>query len=175
MSALENSGGLSKSAVLVGFMAVGKSRIGRNLAERLRVSFVDADKLIEAEYGRSVADIFRELGEPAFRQAEKLMIARLLAEPPQVIAIGGGAFVDEGNRTLLNKRTQTVWLDTPFELILPRLKRSSTRPLAAQKSEAELRSLWEERRSAYAEAHIRIDTSDADVDRIVERVIEALS
>lgn len=163
-----------QSVVLVGFMAAGKSRIGRGLAERLELPFVDCDAAIEAQYGSSVAEIFHERGEAEFRAAERALIARLLDGEAQVIALGGGAFADPATREALNRRARTVWLDTPFGLILARLKGSPDRPLAADKSEAELRALWHERAPHYAEAQIRIDTTDADPRRIADRIVKAL-
>jgi shikimate kinase len=160
--------------VLVGFMGAGKSRIGRLLAQRLRLPFVDTDQAIEESYRLSVADIFRERGEAEFRGAERSLIGRLLNEDPKVIALGGGAFVDASNRETLNGGAWTVWLDPPFEIILPRLRRSAARPLASSRSEDELRALWNERRQYYAHAQLRIETSDADPARIVEQIIQEL-
>ena len=165
---------IEQSIVLVGFMAAGKSKIGSRLAERLELSFTDLDQTIEEQYGCSIADLFRQHGEDEFRRAEASQIKLLLNDAPQVIAVGGGAFINPDNRQALNRGALTVWLDTPFELILLRLRRSTGRPLAAGKPESELRALWDERRHAYQEAQIRIDTSDADIERIVERIIAAL-
>ena len=156
-------------------MGAGKSKIGRLLAARLNLPFLDTDKAIEEAAGISVADIFRERGEAAFRDAERALIARLLDEEPRVIALGGGAFVDQRNREALNRRARTVWLDAPFEEILPRLRRSATRPLASERSEAELRALWAARRPCYAEAQIHIGTWIADPQRIVERIVAELN
>lgn len=166
---------IEQSVVLVGFMAAGKSKIGSRLAERLEVPFTDLDRTIEEQFGCSIADLFRERGEAQFRRAERVQIKRLLSAAPHVIAIGGGAFINADNRDALNRAARTVWLDTPFELILPRLLRSTTRPVAAGKSESELRALWDERRKAYEAAHLRIDTSDADIELIVGRIIAALN
>lgn len=166
---------IEQSVVLVGFMAAGKSKIGSCLAERLEVPFTDLDRAIEEQYGCSIADLFRERGEVEFRKAEAVQIKRLLSAAPHVIAIGGGAFINADNRKALNCAARTVWLDTPFELILPRLLRSTARPLAAGKSESELRALWEERRKSYEAAQLRIDTSDADIELIVERIVAALN
>lgn len=155
-------------------MAVGKSRIGSLLAARLRLPFIDADREIERAYGLSVAEIFTNHGEAEFRGAERQVIARLMAEKPRVIAVGGGAFVDASNREAINRAARSVWLDTPFELILPRARRSTSRPLATERSESELHALWQQRRPAYAQAHVRIDTSDEDAERIIDRIIEVL-
>jgi shikimate kinase len=166
--------GVQRSIVLVGFMAAGKSRIGRLLAQRLRLPFVDTDHAIEESYRLTVADIFRERGEAEFREAERALIARLVSEEPKVIALGGGAFVNPRNRDALNSGAWTVWLDPPFDVILPRLRRSAERPLASSRSEDELRALWNERRQYYAQAQLRIETSDADPARIVDRIIQEL-
>lgn len=165
---------VQRSLVLVGFMAAGKSKIGRSLAEKLGLEFVDADRLIEADHGCSIAEIFRQHGEKRFREAEKSHILRLASEQARVIAVGGGAFVSEAIRETLIASTITIWLDTPFELVLQRLANSTTRPLASNRSEDELRALFDERRLAYRLAHIRVDTSDADIDRIVGRIVTAL-
>lgn len=156
-------------------MAAGKSRIGRLVAQRLNLPFVDTDSKIEEICGVPVAQFFRERGEPEFRKAERKLILRLLQSgEAQVIAIGGGAFVDPHIRDALNRQARTIWLDAPFELVLKRLSRSTMRPLAADKSALELRALWNERRSHYAQAQVRIETSDADPQRIVERIIKEL-
>jgi shikimate kinase len=159
---------------LVGFMGAGKSKIGRMLAKRLELPFIDTDKAIEEAAGCSVADIFREYGEARFREAERSIIVRLLNEEPRVIGLGGGAFVNESNRAALNKGARTVWLDPPFEFILPRIRRSTDRPLASSRSDDELRALWVDRRSHYAHAHARIRTWDANPVRIVDRIVAAL-
>jgi shikimate kinase len=156
-------------------MAAGKSRIGRLLAQRLNLPFVDTDTRIEEICGVPLAQFFREQGEAEFRNAERELISRLLQSgEAQVIAIGGGAFVDPHIRDELNRQARTVWLDAPFELVLRRLSRSTIRPLAAGKSALELRALWNERRSHYAQAQVRIETSDADPRRIVEQIMREL-
>jgi shikimate kinase len=163
-----------RSIALVGFMAAGKSKIGRLLASRLELPFVDTDKLIEDSLGLSVAEIFRDRGEAAFREAERDTIGSLLKGDAYVIATGGGAFVDEQTRDALNRNSQTVWLDAPFELVLQRLARSSMRPLAMRKSASELRRLWDERRKSYAQAHLHVLVMDGDPERLVDRIVKAL-
>lgn len=155
-------------------MAAGKSRIGRILAERLKLRFVDTDRLIEQSYGMPIPRIFEERGETEFRRAEREMISRLLSQEPQVIAVGGGAFIDEVTRDALNRGACTVWLDAPFELVMERLGRSNARPLATGKSETELRALWNERRQYYAEAQVRIDVAEPDQARIIGQIIGKL-
>jgi shikimate kinase len=172
--ASDKAGRPSRSITLVGFMAAGKSKIGRMLAEQLGVRFVDTDRAIEAAKGMAVADIFARQGEGAFREAERQVVAKLAHGEPKVIALGGGAFVDPENRDRLNATTLTVWLDPPFDLLLSRLARSNARPLAAGRSASELRALWEERRSSYGEAHMRIATTDDDPRRFVEEIVARL-
>ena len=163
-----------RSIVLVGFMAAGKSKIGRILAERLKLRFVDTDRLIEQSFGMPIAQLFQERGETEFRKAERETISRLLAQEPQVIAVGGGAFIDAATRHALNRDACTVWLDAPFELVMERLARSNARPLASGKSEAELRALWNERRRYYAEAQVRIDVAEPNQARIIGQIIGKL-
>jgi len=155
-------------------MAVGKSRIGRLLAKRLSMPFVDTDSRIEEQFRRSVSEIFGQLGEAEFRRAEREMISRLLSEEPQIISVGGGAFTDERTREELNRQALTVWLDAPFELVVARLARSESRPLAASKSEEEIRALWDQRRNYYAQARLRIATGKRDPERVVDQIIAEL-
>jgi shikimate kinase len=155
-------------------MAAGKSRIGRLLAKRLNLPFVDTDSRIEEHYRRSVTEIFSQLGEAEFRRAEGEIISRLLSEETQVISVGGGAFIDDETRRTLNCQAVTVWLDVPFNLMLARLSRSESRPLAVNKSEQEIRALWDQRRIYYAQAHLRIATGKRDPERVVDAIIAQL-
>lgn len=156
-------------------MAAGKSRVGRMLADRLSLPFVDSDMEIEAATRMSVADIFRHLGEPEFRRIERRTIANLIGGEPQVISIGGGAFVDPETRNILNRDATTIWLDPPFELVWERVSRSNKRPLAAGKSPDELRALWQSRREHYKQAHIRVRTAEGPAGQVVEAILEAIS
>jgi len=161
--------------VLVGFMAAGKSRIGRLLARRLNLPFVDTDSRIEEHFRRSVTEIFSQLGEAEFRRAEREVISRLLSQEAKVISVGGGAFIDNETRSTVNGQAVTVWLDVPFDIVLARLSRSESRPLAAHKSEQEIRALWDQRRTYYAQAHLRIATGKRDPERVVDAIIAQLS
>jgi shikimate kinase len=163
-----------KRLVLVGFMAGGKSTIGRLLAERLEMPFVDTDAELEKAYRLPVQDIFSQRGEPEFRKAERELILRLLVGEPGVLSVGGGAFADAEVRAALDRQATVIWLDPPFELILERLGRSGTRPLATGRSPEELRRLWDERRLFYALAHIHVPTSDADPRSFVETIVRQL-
>jgi shikimate kinase len=160
--------------VLVGFMAVGKTTVGRLLARRLHLPFIDSDREIEQDFGCSVAEIFERHGEDLFRAAERDLVLRLAAGAAAVIALGGGAFCDPRVRTLVNDHAISVWLDPPVELILERLAGATDRPLASGKSGDALRKLWRERRRSYAAAHVHLETSDSDPSQAVERILESL-
>ena len=139
----------------------------------MRFEFLDVDRAIEEVFRLPVAEIFERHGEYAFRACEREMIAQHLAGQARILSLGGGAFVDPETRALSNANAITIWLDPPFELILERLARSSRRPLAAGKTPGELRQLWDDRRPHYAEAQIRIVTSD-DAGRSVRQIVDAL-
>lgn len=165
-----------RSIVLVGLMGAGKTCIGRRLAERLGLPFVDADTEIEAAAGCSVEEIFGRFGEKAFRDGERRVIARLLEEgPPRVIATGGGAFINKQTRTNVRRSGIAVWLKADLDVLLHRVSRRNNRPLlkGANKRET-LERLMDERHPFYAEADITIETGDESPDATVERVIEAL-
>ena len=109
---------LKKTVALVGMMGAGKTSLGRRLAARLEVPFRDADHEIEAAAGLTVSEIFAKFGEPYFRDGERRVIARLLADPPHVLATGGGAFMDAATRAAM-KAALTVWLKAPIAILLP--------------------------------------------------------
>src|SRR5258706_15858362 len=120
---------LTRTVALVGMMGAGKSALGRRLAQRLNVAFRDADAEIEIAAGCSISEIFDRYGEPAFRDGERRVIARLLGETPHVLATGGGAFIDPATHEKLKQHAVTIWLKAPVELLLARTQRRDTRPL----------------------------------------------
>jgi len=156
-------------------MGVGKTTIGRSLARHLGMPFFDTDREIESALGFNVAEIFAERGESEFRAAERELVSRLLEGPAKILSLGGGAYADIQTREAVNQVAKAVWIDPPFELILERLARSSKRPLASGKSADELRHLWNERRASYANAHIRVVTSEGKPGEAVEQILKALS
>ncbi len=165
----------AKTVALVGLMGAGKTSIGRRLAQRLGLPFIDADAEIEAAAGQSVEEIFLRHGEAAFRDGERRVIARLLDTPAHVLATGGGAFMDPSTRALLRDRAVTVWLRADLELMLARVARRGNRPLLkGGDPRAVLETLIAERYPVYAEADITVDSVDGPPETTVERVLAAL-
>lgn len=164
-----------KTIVLVGLMGVGKSSVGRRLANVLGLPFRDADNEVEAAAGRSISAIFAELGEAAFRDGERRVIARLLDEPPHVLATGGGAFVNAETRALINEKAVSVWLKADIELLARRVSRKDNRPLVRGKDPVKvLTELAEARYPAYAEAQVHVETGDTPHMVAVEAILAAL-
>jgi shikimate kinase len=164
-----------KTIALVGLMGVGKSSIGRRLAATLGMPFRDADAEVEEAAGRSIPDIFAELGEAAFRDGERRVIARLLDGEPHVLATGGGAFMNEQTRALLKDRAVTVWLKGDLEVLARRVARKSDRPLVAGKDPLEvLRAQAEVRYPLYAQADITVETGETPHQVAVEAIVAAL-
>ena len=162
--------------VLVGMMGVGKSSIGRKLAHRLKLEFVDADDEIEAAAGMSIAEIFERFGEPYFRDGERRVIARLIEGPPKVIATGGGAFINPATRKLILQKARSIWLDADISGLVDRVGRRNHRPLLQGRDATEvLTELGAVRNPVYAEAdlHIRSDTSPHA--RTVDNILKALT
>src|SRR6476469_1690885 len=145
---------LDRPVVLVGLMGVGKSTVGRRLAKRLGVPFIDSDSAIEDAAGYSPAEIFERYGEADFRDGERRLVARLVDGEVRVIATGGGVFVDPRTRKLLNERSITIWLDAPVEILTERTARRDTRPLLRNGDpKGTLERLSVERGPSYSEAH----------------------
>lgn len=156
-------------------MGAGKSTIGRRLAARLGVPFVDADAEIEKAAGSTIADIFERHGETAFRDGERRVIARLLDGPAQVLATGGGAFMDKDTRALIARKGVTVWLRADLELLHKRTSRRSHRPLLRQGEPRKILSeLMAERYPIYAEADIIVDSGDGPHEIVVEEIMKGL-
>ncbi len=161
--------------VLVGLMGAGKSSIGRRLATRLNMKFTDADAEIEAAAGCTIADFFERHGEPAFREGERRVIARLLGHGPRVLATGGGAFIDPETRRLLRDKAITVWLHAELDLLVERCARRNTRPLLRTGDPREiLASLIEERYPIYRQADITVEADDGPHAATVDKIITAL-
>ncbi|WP_308516008.1 shikimate kinase [Sphingomonas flavescens] len=166
---------LDRPVVLVGLMGVGKSTVGRRLAKRLGVSFVDSDSAIEDASGLPAAEVFERYGERDFRDGERRLVARLIEGEVRVIATGGGAYVDPRTRELLNQRAITVWLDAPVDVLTERTSRRDTRvQLRTGDPKAVLERLSQERRPSYEEAHIHVKSGDGAHKDVVDAIIVEL-
>jgi shikimate kinase len=165
-----------RSVVLVGMMGAGKSTIGRRLAARLRLPFLDADIEIEAAHaGMTIPEIFAVHGEPYFRDGEARVIARLLDNGPAVIATGGGAVMREETRNLIRAKAVSIWLKADVDVIMKRVKRRADRPLLQTEDPAATVSrLLEVREPVYQTADLTIWSRDVPHDRIVDECIDAL-
>jgi len=165
-----------RSIALIGLMGAGKSTLGRRLARRIGLPFVDADEEIEAAAGLSIAEIFERHGEPHFRDGERRVLARLIAGPPRVIATGGGAFIDAETRALILERCIAIWLDAEVETLAERVGRRGHRPLLRGKDpRLLLQSLAETRGPIYAEAHLTIRGGALPHEKMVDRIVAALA
>ena len=167
---------MTKPIVLIGMMGAGKSSLGTRLAERLKLAFVDADAEVEAAAGMSIAEIFEAHGEAAFRDGERRVIARLLKTGPQVLALGGGAFVDAATRAEVLDKAISIWLDVPVDELVERVKRKpGKRPLLANTDVREkITTLMREREPLYTKADIRADISGKSHDAAIDRLVDLL-
>lgn len=164
-----------RTIVLVGMMGAGKSAIGRLLADRLHLPFIDADTAIEEAAGMTIPEIFEKHGEESFRDGERRVIARLLEGPPCILATGGGAFMNEETRETISELAVSVWLKADFDVLWDRVSRKNTRPLLrTQDPQGTLRDLIEKRYPVYALADITVESGDATKDQMVDRVLSAL-
>jgi shikimate kinase len=167
---------VTRTIALVGLIGAGKSSIGRRLAQRLGLPFIDADSEIEAAAGTTIEEIFQRHGEAAFRDGERRVIARLLESPPHVLATGGGAFMDASTRALLRARTVSIWLRADIELMLARVGRRGNRPLLKRgEPRAVLEQLMAQRYPIYAAADLAVDSIDGPPEATLERVLAALA
>ncbi len=166
-----------RTIVLVGLMGAGKTTIGRGLAQVLRLPFRDADEEIERAAGCTIAQIFDERGEAAFRDGERRVIARLLTqEPPHVLAFGGGAFVNPETRRLVAARAVSVWIKADLEVLANRVSRRNTRPLLVGKDPLQvLRDQAQARYPAYAQATVTVETGEIPTSAAVAAVLAALA
>ncbi|WP_439635566.1 shikimate kinase [Oceanicaulis sp.] len=177
MTNSENPPVLSRHLTLVGLMGVGKTTIGRRLARRFGAEFRDADEEVERAAGRTVSEIFADFGEPAFREGERKVIDRLLAQPdPLIIGLGGGAFIQDETRALVKDKAISVWLKADLDVLIERVGRKpGARPLLSQGDPAEIMARLErERAPLYAEADIVVDTSVGSHEQSADQVIDAL-
>jgi shikimate kinase len=182
---------LHKTVALVGMMGAGKTSIGRRLGARLEVPFADADHEIETAAGMAVSEIFAKYGEPEFRRLERSVIARLLHDPPQVLATGGGAYMDETTRNAMRQHAFTIWLKAPVEILLGRVRKrqgldkgpdkgpdnvnGQTRPLLANDDpRGTLEKLLEAREPVYAMADMVLESADEPHAVLLDKIVAAL-
>ena len=166
----------ARPIVLVGLMGSGKSTIGRRLAQRLDMPFADADDEIERAAGMTISDIFARFGEAHFRDGERRVIERLMTAGPLVLATGGGAFMNDETRALIQKNGVSIWLDADIPTLVDRVARRSHRPLLKDRDPAEvLRELAAVRNPVYAQAHIRVSSAANPHDHTVRAILEALA
>ncbi|MEJ6401784.1 shikimate kinase [Yoonia sp. 2307UL14-13] len=168
---------LIRTVVLVGMMGAGKTAIGRSLAARLGVDFVDSDTAIEEAAALSIAEIFERDGERFFRRREAEVLRRLLSGPPGVVSTGGGAFLFDRNRTAIAEMGVAVWLDADLDTLWERVRHKDTRPLLrTDDPKATLTALFAERRPVYAQAGVRVSIDRAaSIEETTDRVLDALS
>ena len=158
-----------RSIVLVGMMGAGKSSIGRRLASRLGIPFIDADAEIESAAGMTIPEIFEKHGEPYFRAGEARVIARLLDNGPQVLATGGGSLMDPQTRALIGQKGISIWLKADVDVLLKRTKRRNDRPLVEK-----IKDLLPVREPIYAQADIIIQSRDEPHDTIIDEIMGEL-
>ncbi|MBC6408257.1 MAG: shikimate kinase [Rhodobacteraceae bacterium] len=169
-------GRLKKTVVMVGMMGAGKTAVGRALAQRLEVAFLDSDAEIEIAANMTIPEIFACDGEAFFRAKESQVIDRLLDRDPGVLSTGGGAFLNAGNRATISEKGVSLWLDAGLDVLWARVKHKDTRPLLRTADpRATLTVLYEARVPIYAQADLRVtSTADAAIATMVDRVLEAL-
>ncbi len=166
---------LPRTVALVGLMGAGKSAIGKRLALRLGLPFVDADDEIERAAGCSIAEFFEKYGEQEFRAGERRVIARLLDQTPHVLSTGGGAYMDPETRALMRTKALTIWLRAELDVLFERVRKRAHRPLLRQGDPREiLDRLMQQRYPIYAEADIVVDSTAQPADRTTEQVIDAI-
>lgn len=170
---------LNKTVALVGMMGAGKTSIGKRLSARLDVGFRDADHAIEEAAGMTVAEIFAKYGEPEFRRLERSVIARLLGDPPHILATGGGAYMDDCTRAAMRASAFTIWLKAPIDILLGRVKKRQeqdrSRPLLNNDDmRGTLERLLTVREPVYGQADMTLESVDEPHAVLLEKVVAAL-
>jgi len=175
MTSVARQYGVDRTIVLVGLMGAGKTTVGRRLARKLNLPFVDSDHEIEKAAGMSVAEIFECFGEADFRSGERRVIERLLDGKPQIVATGGGAFINEATRALIKEKGLSIWLDADIDVLVERTGRRDTRPLLKTGDPKEiLTRLAKERAPFYAEADLKVASSNGPHEDVVGEILSAL-
>jgi shikimate kinase len=166
----------SRPIVLIGMMGAGKSSLGLRLAKALKLPFLDADAEIEKAAAMSIAEIFDQHGEAAFRDGERRVIKRLLDSEPMVLALGGGAFINDATRALVQEKALSVWLDVPVDELVRRVKKKpDKRPLLkGQNVEAKLTELMQIRAPIYGHATLKVDVGGGTHEAAIARLVSAI-
>ena len=165
-----------RPVVLVGMMGAGKTMVGKRLASRLGLPFIDSDHEIEDAAQMTIAEIFARHGEAYFRDREEKVIARLVGEGPRVVATGGGSFIHPATRALLKRQCVTVWLRAEFDVLMRRVRKRQNRPLLKTPDpEGTMRRLIDARYPVYAEADLIVDSRDVPHDHVVDAVLGAIA
>jgi shikimate kinase len=165
-----------KNIALTGFMAVGKSAVGRQLARALKRRFVDLDRVVEKSAGSKVEQIFKQHGESAFRALEQAALVKVLSQERQVIATGGGAVLNDENLKLLRENALVICLTASADTVMKRAGNGSKRPLLAGPDRRQrIEALLKDREERYKAAHWSVDTSNLTVDQVVEKILELLN
>ena len=165
-----------RPVVLVGLMGAGKTSVGRRLADKLGIPFVDADHEIEAAAGKPIKEIFADHGEPYFREGERRVIQRLIGNGAQVLATGGGAYMTDETRARIQEHGISVWLRAALPLLMKRVAKRQDRPLLqADNPEAVMRDLMDKRYPVYALADVTVESRDVQHGQMVNDVIRALA
>ncbi len=163
-----------KPIVLIGMMGAGKTTIGRRLANRLGLEFIDSDNEIEQASGMSIIDFFDKHGECEFRKGEAKVIKRILEQKNIVLATGGGAFINQATRDLIKQKTISIWIKADFDLLFARISKRATRPLLQTKNPKQiLKKLIDERYPIYQQANINLTSRDVPHEEVVNDLIDA--
>ena len=166
----------NRPIVLVGLMGAGKSSIGRRLAEKLEISFVDADHEIEVAADKSIPEIFSDHGEAYFREGERRVISRLIENGAQILSTGGGAFINEETRQRIHAHGISVWLKADLPLLMKRVMKRADRPLLqTEDPEAVMQKLMDQRYPIYATADVIVESRDVQHTQMVNEVIKILA
>ena len=166
---------MTKSITILGMPGAGKSTIGRELAAKRGLPFVDSDSEVEKAAHMSISQIFEKLGETAFREGESKVISQLLAGPQRIISTGGGSFMHKATREIIKKKAISIWLKVDFDILLERVLRSKNRPLLNKEDPATiLRDLIEQREPVFAEANIIVEVAACNIHETVEKVERSL-
>tara|TARA_B100000686_G_scaffold244934_1_gene254050 strand:+ start:242 stop:751 length:510 start_codon:yes stop_codon:yes gene_type:complete len=165
---------LNKNLILIGMMASGKSTIGRLLAKKLNLKFFDTDFIIEKKLKMKIFEIFKKKGEPYFRNLEKKITLNILNKNNCVISLGGGAFINEKVRKVIQKNNTTIWLNWSSKTLIDRIKKNNKRPVASNLSNNELKNLLISRSKIYSKANYKIDCENMEKLEIVNKIIQLL-